>query len=45
MYLSPADAAPTWLTGADFGTEAGLPAAIMVLIATAVAFLLFLRAS
>ncbi|MBW9110003.1 CPBP family intramembrane glutamic endopeptidase [Microbacterium ureisolvens] len=45
MYLSPTDGAPTWLTGGDFGTEASLPAAVMVIALTGISFLLFRRAS
>jgi len=45
MYLAPADGAPTWPTGGDFGTEGSLPAVVMILAATAIAFLLYRRAS
>ncbi|MDR2998497.1 MAG: CPBP family intramembrane metalloprotease [Microbacterium sp.] len=45
VYLSPAEGAPDWLTGGEFGTEASLPAAMMMIIVTAIAFLLFRKAS
>lgn len=43
IYLQPAPGAPDWLTGGDFGTEASVPAVIVLLIATAVAFVVYRR--
>ncbi|MFD4959412.1 CPBP family intramembrane glutamic endopeptidase [Microbacterium sp. NPDC058389] len=43
IFLEPAADAPDWLTGGDFGTEASLPAVIVLLIAAAVAFIVYRR--
>ncbi|MFF2387315.1 CPBP family intramembrane glutamic endopeptidase [Agromyces sp. NPDC058104] len=43
VYLQPVADAPDWLTGGDFGTEASVPAVIVLLIAAAVAFVVFRR--
>ncbi|SFR79469.1 hypothetical protein SAMN05428970_2560 [Agromyces sp. CF514] len=43
IYLQPTEGSPDWLTGGDFGTEASVPAVIVLLIATAVAFVVFRR--
>ncbi|MCT1476779.1 CPBP family intramembrane glutamic endopeptidase [Microbacterium sp. p3-SID336] len=38
LFLAPSDGSSDLLTGGDFGTEGGLPAAIALLLATVVAF-------
>ncbi|MFE6967506.1 type II CAAX prenyl endopeptidase Rce1 family protein [Agromyces sp. NPDC057679] len=43
VYLQPVADAPDWLTGGDFGTEASVPAVIVLLVAAAVAFVVFRR--
>ncbi|RRR97509.1 CPBP family intramembrane glutamic endopeptidase [Glycomyces terrestris] len=37
VFLAPAPGSADWLTGGDFGTEGGLPAALTLLAATAIA--------
>lgn len=41
LFLQPAAGAPEWLTGGDFGTEGGLPAALTMLAAAVIAFALY----
>ncbi len=41
MFLAPAEGAPNWLTGGEFGTEASLPADIVLAIAALAAYLVF----
>ncbi|MFF2267976.1 CPBP family intramembrane glutamic endopeptidase [Cellulosimicrobium cellulans] len=43
VYLRPTDGSPDWLTGGTFGTEGSLPAVVMIVAATAVAFVLYRR--
>ncbi|WP_186307673.1 CPBP family intramembrane glutamic endopeptidase [Microbacterium sp. 1.5R] len=43
MYLQPAEEAPDWLTGGDFGTEASLPAVIVLATLTLIAFFAYRR--
>lgn len=43
IFLAPSDSAPAWLTGGEFGTEASLPADIVLVIAALAAFLVFRR--
>ncbi len=43
IFLEPAPGAPDWLTGGDFGTEASLPAVIVLIIAAAVSFIVYRR--
>ncbi|MFF2390584.1 CPBP family intramembrane glutamic endopeptidase [Agromyces sp. NPDC058104] len=43
VYLQPAPGAPDWLTGGDFGTEASVPAVVVLAIATTIAFLVYRR--
>lgn len=41
IFLDRSPGAPDWLTGGDFGTEGGLPAAIVLAIAAGASFLVF----
>ncbi|WP_460800097.1 lysostaphin resistance A-like protein [Microbacterium sp. GXF0217] len=41
MFLAPSAGAPDWLTGGEFGTEASLPADIVLGLAALVAFLIY----
>ncbi|MFF2369167.1 CPBP family intramembrane glutamic endopeptidase [Agromyces sp. NPDC058110] len=43
VYLQPVEGTPDWLTGGEFGTEASLPAVIVLLVVTAIAFVVFRR--
>ncbi|BDZ65173.1 CPBP family intramembrane glutamic endopeptidase [Agromyces mangrovi Wang et al. 2018] len=43
VYLEPASGAPDWLTGGEFGTEGGLPAAVVTVVITVIAYLLLRR--
>ncbi|GAA1061964.1 CPBP family intramembrane glutamic endopeptidase [Agromyces bracchium] len=40
-YLAPTPGAPDWLTGGEFGTEAGVPAVLVLALSTLIAFLAF----
>lgn len=43
IYLQPKDGAPDWLTGGAFGTEASLPAVIVLAVIAMIAFLAYRR--
>ncbi|MFF2489011.1 CPBP family intramembrane glutamic endopeptidase [Microbacterium sp. NPDC058062] len=43
IFLEPAAGAPDWLTGGEFGTEASLPAVIVLVVAATVAFVVYRR--
>lgn len=43
IFLEPAPGAPDWLTGGDFGTEASLPAVIVLIVAAALSFVIYRR--
>lgn len=43
VFLRAADDAPAWLTGGEFGTEASLPAVVVLLVAAALAFASYRR--
>lgn len=43
VFRAPAPGSPDWLTGGTFGTEGGPAATITLLVATAVAFVLYRR--
>lgn len=43
VYLRPAEGTSDWITGGTFGTEGSLPAVVMILTATAVAYVAYRR--
>ena len=43
IFLAPSEGAPAWLTGGEFGTEASLPADVVLAVAALAAFLVFRR--
>lgn len=43
VFLRAADDAPAWLTGGEFGTEASLPAVVVLVVAAAVTFVAYRR--
>lgn len=43
IFLAPSEGSPDWLTGGEFGTEASLPADLVLLLAAAAAFLVYRR--
>lgn len=41
IFLAPTEGSPNWLTGGEFGTEASVPADILLAVAALVAFLIY----